>query len=165
MFIKNPTEFWDGVGLFTLSGVLDNFQLDNYFLPVKMVPLQLQLARVFIYLFFPTCTRICCETGDDFKMSKATCSFWDEFLQSLLPWKSLLGSRNLQFLCCIITTSASLLVNFLEFWGQHIYHFLISKSSRLIGGGISTIFLKLSCFVILLHYMHMYLFTILQLSS
>lgn len=37
--------------MFTLPGVLADFQLDNYFLPVKMIPLQLKSAKTFIYLF------------------------------------------------------------------------------------------------------------------
>lgn len=69
--------------MFTLSGVLDNFQLENYFLPVKMIPLQLQFGQDLYLFIFPTFTGICCETGTDFKGSNATCSFWSKFLQTL----------------------------------------------------------------------------------
>ena len=72
--------------MFILSGVLANLQLDNYFLPVKIIPLQLEWLGIYIcmyvcmYVFFSLLAHICCETGANFKRSNASCFFWDGFL-------------------------------------------------------------------------------------
>ena len=127
MFIKNPTELWDGIRMFILSGVLANFQLDNYFLPVKMIPLQSELTGAFILFiyFLPLSAHICCETGANFKRSNAICPLWDEFLQTFSTTLGIfLGPQHFEG-CTLYNSKLCLfLVNILELLQDHIYHFL-----------------------------------------
>lgn len=111
--LKMPQTFETGQGC---SLFLDNFQLDNYFLPVKISPCSLSwLESLFIFSIF-TC--ICCEIGGDFNESNAKCSFWDEFLQTLsTTLRIILGPQNFAFF---------MLYN-------HNLYLFISKMSRIIG--------------------------------
>lgn len=104
VFIKNPTEFWDGIGIVTLSGVLANFQLDNYFLPVKVIPLQLQLAKVFVYFLFSLWAHIC---WDCCWFQEATC--------------------NLLFQGCVFAN----VLNYLIFFGPHKFEIFLLYNHNL----------------------------------
>lgn len=123
MFIKNPAEFWDGIGIVTLSSVLDNVQLGNYFLPVKMSPLQLQLARVFIYLFFPlslaSVVRLVMISRGQRLPALSGMSFCKRFSLENLPWTQKFAVFTLcNYNLCLFISKFSRLM------GGHGYYFL-----------------------------------------
>lgn len=113
--------------MFTLSGVLANFQPDNYFLPVKMIPLQSELTGAFIYPFisphFQLTSVVRLVLISRGQMLPAPCGM-NFCKHSLLPWEYFLDPQILKVVCYIIPNSASLLVNILELLEDNIYYFL-----------------------------------------